>query len=311
MRRADSHNAISSLIELSNSPPPGMKRSLAQPREEMPKIPRSDMLSAAAEAAMLLSPQTVMPMAIDLKLVSSRNSPMSAQVPPVLLTPSTMRALAASLNQKEYTKQHSPMLAEQRHPHETDDQVLTRPNLKLLSSFLADSESPDSVTACTPRVPWLSSHLKQHMADQITGAPRVAARSEVEPPRRSTGATGGSLPLLSTLGQFQDGNGITARWQASVWASLDDKDSSSKAWLAPLVSCDPSEVAERLRRVSSPQLAALPAEPRLLVQQFMRYLATRQGEPKPQPVRTTQTPVVLSQFDQLSRGNQRAPPTRH
>ena len=286
MKRSESHQAVCTLMELSSSPQLGAKRPLEPPKYEIPKKPRGDPSFKAEQSALLLSPNTVGSMAVDLNLISPRPSPQSSHIPQVLLTPSTMTALSAGLGMSGETS-----MLHQR--GEATPDIMSKSNLKVLSSFLAD-ESPDSITSRTPMTsaPWLSSQLP-HL-QQLPG--RSAEKS-------------GSYQLLSGLGASTGPGQLTTRWQASVCASLEEKDAASKALLAPVVSCNPSEVPERLQRVSSPQIAALPAEPRILVQQFLRYLAARQGETRPQPVRTTKKAPreVLSCFDQLSRGSQRPP----
>lgn len=278
MRRSESHQAVCKLMELSSSPQLGAKRPLEPPKNEIPKKPRGDPSFEAEQSALLLSPNTVRSMAVDLNLISSRLSPKSSHIPQVLLTPSTMTALSAGLGVSGETS-----MLHQR--GEATPDIMSKSNLKVLSSFLAD-ESPDSITSRTQMTPapWLSSQLP-HL-QQLLG--------------RSAEAPSGLQQLRRQL---------TTRWQASVWASLEEEDAASKALLSPVVSCNPSEVPERLQRFSSSQIAALPAEPRVLVQHFLRYLAARQGETRPQPVRTTKKAPreVLSCFDQLSRGSQRPP----
>ena len=328
----DSHNAVCSLIELSNSPPFGSKRplELTDPPgpPAWPKAQRQEGSSSPAEmAAMLLSPNTVMPMAIDNLLSSRHFSPRSAEFPSVLLTPSTVSELSARLDTQramtdaqKSTQAESLFLSDKRSLAE--EPVLNRPNLSRLSSFLADAESPPPSQIYLSRegpplfsssmpwlsAPWLSSQLNK--ASQPLGRPSEKPASCMTK-MLDSGLGGGR----SATGQ----TGLTARWQASVWASLNDSDQDSKALLAPLVSCDPQEVPERLQRVPPQHLEVLPAETLFLVQQFRRYLATRQvpwqGEvavrpqtvARSQPVRTTEMPRVLSQFDQLSHGQKPVP----
>ena len=271
---------------------------------------------------MLLSPNTVMPIAIDLNLLSARHfSPRSAEFPSVLLTPSTVCELSARLDTQrarldaqQSTQPESLFLSKKRGLAQADESVLSRPNLSRLSSFLADADSPQPSQIYLSRegpplfsssmpwlsAPWLSSQLKT--ASQPQGRPSEKPVSSMTK-MLDNGPDGGS-------GRGGTGQaGLTARWQASVWASLNDGDRDNKALLAPLVSCDPHEVPERLQRVPLRQLEALPADTFVLVQQFRRYLATRQvpwqGEVQlraqpVRPVRTTEMPRVLSQFDQLS-----------
>ena len=333
----DSHNAVCSLMELSNSPPFGSKRplELIEPTglAAWPKAQRQEGSSSPAEvAAMLLSPNTVMPMAIDLNLISSRHfSPRSAEFPSVLLTPSTVCELSARLvatqrarlDAQQSTQSESLFLSKKRGWAQANESVLSRPNLSKLPSFLADAESasaqiypsregPPLFSSSMPwlSAPWLSSQL--NAASQPLGRPSEKPASSMTSPASSLGCGSGRGTTVTT-GQA----GLTARWQASVWASLNEGDQGSKALLAPLVSCDPQEVPERLQRVPPQHLEALPAETLFLVQQFRRYLATRQvpwqGEVavRPQPVRTTEMPRVLSQFDQLSHGQKQQAPLRN
>ena len=334
---ADSHNAVCSLMELSNSPPFGSKRplELMEPTglAAWPKVQRQEGLSSPAEvASMLLSPNTVMPMAIDLNLLSARHfSPRSAEFPSVLLTPSTVCELSARLDTQrarldaqQSTQSESLFLSKKRGLAQANDSVLSRPNLSRLSSFLADADSsppsqiylsregPPLFSSSMPwlSAPWLSSQL--NAASQTLGRPSEKPASSMTSPASSL-AGGSGRGTTVTTGQA----GLTARWQASVWASLNEGDRGSKALLAPLVSCDPQEVPARLQRVPPQHLEALPAETLFLVQQFRRYLATRQvpwqGEVavRPQPVRTTEMPRVLSQFDQLSHGQKQQAPLRN
>ena len=271
---------------------------------------------------MLLSPNTVMPMAIDLNLISSRHfSPRSAEFPSVLLTPSTVCELSARLvdtqrarlDAQQSTQSESLFLSKKRGWAQANESVLSRPNLSKLPSFLADAESasaqiylsregPPLFSSSMPwlSAPWLSSQL--NAASQTLGRPSEKPASSMTSPASSLAGSGRGTTV--TTGQA----GLTARWQASVWASLSEGDQDSKALLAPLVSCDPQEVPARLQRVPPQHLEALPADTLLLVQQFRRYLATRQvpwqGEVAIRPpVRTTEMPRVLSQFDQLSHGH--------
>lgn len=277
---------------------------------------------------MLLSPNTVMPMAIDLDLLSSRHfSPRSAEFPSVLLTPSTVCELSARLDTQrarldaceQSTQSESLFLSKKRGLAQANESVLSRPNL---SSFLADADSspsqiylsregPPLFSSSMPwlSAPWLSSQL--NAASQSLGRPSEKPASSMTSPASSL-AGGSGRGTTVTTGQA----GLTARWQASVWASLNEGDRDSKALLAPLVSCDPQEVPARLQRVPPQHLEALPADTLLLVQQFRRYLATRQvpwqGEVAIRPpVRTMEMPRVLSQFDQLSHGQKQQAPLRN
>jgi len=273
---------------------------------------------------MLLSPNTVMPMAIDLNLLSSRHfSPRSAEFPSVLLTPSTVSELSARLDTQrarldaqQSMQSDSLFLSKKRGLAQANESVLSRPNLSRLSSFLADADSspasqiylsregPPLFSSSMPwlSAPWLSSQL--NAASQPLGRPSEKPASSMTSPASSLAGGSGRGTTTVTTGQA----GLTTRWQASVWASLNEGDRDSKALLAPLVSCDPQEVPARLQRVPPQHLEALPADTLLLVQQFRRYLATRQVPwqgavaVRPQPVRTTEMPRVLSQFDQLSHG---------
>ena len=272
---------------------------------------------------MLLSPNTVMPMAIDLNLLSSRHlSARSADqslFPSVLLTPNTVSELSArldyqraGLDAQKAVQAGSLFVSKNESPTQASETAPGRPNLSRLSSSFPDSppqmylsreeEPPPLFSSSMPwlSAPWLSSQLKT--ASQPQGRPSEKPVSSMTK-MLDNGPDGGS-------GRGGTGQaGLTARWQASVWASLNDGDRDNKALLAPLVSCDPHEVPERLQRVPLRQLEALPADTFVLVQQFRRYLATRQvpwqGEVQlraqpVRPVRTTEMPRVLSQFDQLS-----------